>query len=154
MAKNKVNGLENFRIKDVAMQCGLSEHTLRYYEKIGLIASVGRDGASNYRQYGADTVERIEALACLRATGMSISDMRRYLENMGGGLSAAADQRQLFERQSKIVARKMRAFKAQEAYLVSKVALWKAREERNKSAEKRAIEDVKQKAKTLKKYYA
>jgi DNA-binding transcriptional MerR regulator len=52
---------------------------LRYYERIGLIHPIQRE-ANSHRHYTSDDVGWIEFLLKLRATGMSIKDMRRYAE--------------------------------------------------------------------------
>ena len=70
---------EKLTIQDVSRATGLSPHTLRYYERIGLIHPIGREGNS-HRHYTQDDVGRIQFLLKLRATGMSIKDMQRYAE--------------------------------------------------------------------------
>ena len=65
-----------FTLQEVVERSGLSEHTLRYYERIGLLDEVQRDDSSGHRRYTEEDLRIIEALACLRATGMSIDDMR------------------------------------------------------------------------------
>lgn len=67
-------------IQQMARRSGFSEPTLRYYEQIGLLGVVGRDESSGHRRYGPATVERVEALSCLRSAGMTVSGMRRYLD--------------------------------------------------------------------------
>src|SRR5689334_5749529 len=84
-------------IKQVAAQSGLSEYTLRYYEKIGLIEPIPRDGSSGHRRYHPDTVQRLEALSCLRACGLSLDEMRLYLRKREQGDRAAAEQKAMFE---------------------------------------------------------
>ena len=66
-----------FTLQEVVNRSGLSEHTLRYYEQISLLDKVDRDSSSGHRRYTEEDLHIIEALACLRATGMSIEDMRR-----------------------------------------------------------------------------
>ena len=89
-----------YTIREVAKLSGLPESTLRYYETIGLIHPIARDSSSKHRVYGEDDVNRIIAMACLSATGMSIEDMRTYLKNRSQGAQAAAEQVELrvFER--------------------------------------------------------
>lgn len=65
-------------MRETAEITGLSEHTLRYYEKVGLLTRVRRDPASGHRRYSSVDLARIEALSCLRMIGMPIEDMRRY----------------------------------------------------------------------------
>jgi DNA-binding transcriptional MerR regulator len=71
-------------IQQVSRRSGLSESALRYYESIGLIDKVPRDERSGHRRYPSDLVAAIEAMSCLRGTGMSVADMRAYLANMRG----------------------------------------------------------------------
>lgn len=66
-------------IQGVADRTGLSAHTLRYYERIGLIPFVRR-APNGHRRYSEDDVDWIEFLKCLRSTGMPVSDMQRYVE--------------------------------------------------------------------------
>ncbi len=66
-------------IHEVAQATGLSTHTLRYYERIGLIHPIDRE-QNTHRRYTSDDVGWIDFLTKLRATGMSIRDMQRYAE--------------------------------------------------------------------------
>ena len=66
-------------IQEAAKATGLTPHTLRYYERIGLIHPINRE-ENTRRCYTADDVGWIEFLLKLRATGMSIRDMQRYAE--------------------------------------------------------------------------
>ena len=70
--------LRDFTMRETAEITGLTEHTLRYYEKVGLLPRVRRDPASGHRRYSSIDLVRIEALSCLRMIGMPIEDMRRY----------------------------------------------------------------------------
>jgi DNA-binding transcriptional MerR regulator len=70
---------DNLTIQEVAQATGLTPHTLRYYERIGLIHPIRRE-ENTRRCYTADDVGWINFLMKLRATGMSIKDMQRYAE--------------------------------------------------------------------------
>ena len=70
---------EKLTIQEVTEATGLSAHTLRYYERIGLIHPIGRE-QNTRRCYTADDVGWIDFLLKLRATGMSIKEMQRYAE--------------------------------------------------------------------------
>jgi DNA-binding transcriptional MerR regulator len=69
----------NLTIKQVAEATGLSVHTLRYYERIGLIHPIDR-AENTHRRYSQDDIGWIEFLMKLRATGMPIQDMQRYAQ--------------------------------------------------------------------------
>lgn len=71
--------LPQLTIQQVAEATGLSVHTLRYYERIGLIHSIGR-AENTHRRYTQDDIGWIEFLNKLRGTGMSIQQMVEYAE--------------------------------------------------------------------------
>lgn len=75
---------DRLTIQEVAQGTGLSAHTLRYYERIGLIHPIGRE-ENTHRRYTADDVGWIDFLTKLRATGMSIKDMQKYAELQRSG---------------------------------------------------------------------
>jgi MerR family transcriptional regulator, copper efflux regulator len=85
-------------IQDVSRRSGLSEPTLRYYEQVGLIGPIERDESSGHRRYREDDVDTLQALACLRAMGVGIDDMRTYQANRARGHEAAGEQRDLLLR--------------------------------------------------------
>jgi DNA-binding transcriptional MerR regulator len=70
---------EKLTIQEAAEATGLSAHTLRYYERIGLIHPIDRE-ENTRRRYTAEDIGWIDFLTKLRATGMSIRDMQKYAE--------------------------------------------------------------------------
>ncbi len=66
-------------IDQAASATGVSRHTLRYYERIGLLPPVGR-AASGHRRYSEDDLGCVRFLTLLRRTGMSIRDSQRFVE--------------------------------------------------------------------------
>lgn len=65
------------KIGELAKKSGLSAHTIRYYERIGLLPYAFRD-QSGRRDYSADILVWIEFLKRLKTTGMPVRDMLRY----------------------------------------------------------------------------
>ena len=76
-------GAAGWDIATTADRLGVSAHTLRYYERIGLVR-VGRD-ASGYRRYDAAGVRRLVFLTRMRTSGMSIRDLQRYVDMAEAG---------------------------------------------------------------------
>jgi DNA-binding transcriptional MerR regulator len=72
-----MNTTHDLTIQQVAEATGLSVHTLRYYERIGLIHPIER-AHNSHRRYSQDDIGWIQFLMKLRATGMSIQDMQIY----------------------------------------------------------------------------
>lgn len=68
-----------YSIRDVSEKTGLSAHTLRYYEKEGLIAGVERS-TGGFRQYTDEDLEAIGLVCCLKNTGMSLQEILRFVE--------------------------------------------------------------------------
>src|SRR3954470_21196920 len=91
-------------IQDVSRRSGLSEPTLRYYEEVGLIGPIARDDSSGHRRYRENDLDSVQVLACLRAMGVGIEDMRTYQANRGRGRAAAGEQRDLLQRHAVRVA--------------------------------------------------
>ena len=110
----------------MAAQSRMSEYTLRYYEKIGLIQPIPRDESSGHRRYSVETVQVVETLACLRASGLSLDDMRRYLRLREHGREAAAEQKALFQAHAEKVAEEIRQLEIRQRFLEGKVAYWDA----------------------------
>ena len=70
---------DRLTIQEVSEATGLSAHTLRYYERIGLIHPIERE-ENTRRIYTEDDIGWIDFLLKLRATGMSIKEMQKYAE--------------------------------------------------------------------------
>ncbi len=68
-----------FTIQEVVARTGLSVHALRYYERAGLLPPVERE-PSGHRRYTVDDLDWLAFLLRLRATGMSIRQMRTYAD--------------------------------------------------------------------------
>jgi MerR family transcriptional regulator, copper efflux regulator len=129
-------------IQDVSRRCGLSEPTLRYYEEIGLIGPIARDASSGHRRYQAEDLDVLQALACMRALGVGIEDMRVYQANRSRGHEAAAEQRDLLLRHAQRIEAEIAAQYTRLDYLQAKAALWDARTRGDAAAEAEAQQRV------------
>jgi DNA-binding transcriptional MerR regulator len=83
-------------IQQVAVVTQLSTHTLRYYERIGLLAAIGR-ASSGHRRYSNHDIAWINFLTRLRATGMPIREMQQFAELRRQGNHTFSQRRQLLE---------------------------------------------------------
>lgn len=66
------------RIGQVAKSAGIGVETVRFYEKAGLLPAPPRK-ASGYRQYPADTVERIRFVQAAKRIGFTLKEIRELL---------------------------------------------------------------------------
>jgi DNA-binding transcriptional MerR regulator len=71
-------------VAEAAQEAGVSAHTLRYYERAGLLARVERNG-SGHRRFTSDDLEWVVMVTRLRATGMPIRRIREYAELVWAG---------------------------------------------------------------------
>jgi len=69
--------METLTVKEASEFTGLTAHTLRYYERIGLIQPVARN-TGGHRRYAQTDLEHLKFLHCLRDSGMSIQGMQQY----------------------------------------------------------------------------
>ena len=73
---------------EAAEKCGLSQHTLRWYERIGLLSPIER-GSDGRRRFTDGDLDWLSLLTKLRATGMPVRDMQRYAELVRSGAGQA-----------------------------------------------------------------
>ncbi|MDR6663926.1 MerR family transcriptional regulator [Rhizobium sp. 1399] len=82
------------KISDLAKRSGLSAHTLRYYERIGLLPYADRD-RSGQRDYDASILSWIEFVGRLKTTGMPIRDMLLYAKLADNGKATFSERREM-----------------------------------------------------------
>jgi DNA-binding transcriptional MerR regulator len=115
-----------YTIKEAAALTGLPASTLRYYESIGVIAPIGRGASSKHRVYDEDDLDQLMWIACLAATGMPVSGMRRYMANGQLGPSAAAEQIELLAEQGRRLALEAEHIALRQRYVRLKIDYWQA----------------------------
>ncbi|NHN32749.1 MerR family transcriptional regulator [Paenibacillus agricola] len=69
----------SLQISQLANETGLSIHTLRYYEKEGILPPVKRS-ENGIRIYDSEDIEWIKFACCLRETGMGIAEMKKFAQ--------------------------------------------------------------------------
>lgn len=85
------------KIGELARRSGLTAHTIRYYERIGLLPYADRD-RSRQRDYDASILVWIDFLHRLKTTGMPIREMLRYAALRAEGVGTETERRRLLER--------------------------------------------------------
>lgn len=94
--------MNNMSVKDVAGLLGVSPHTIRYYDNMGLIPDITRD-EHGARVFTREQLEWLGVVLCLRSTGLSVAGIRHYMELVEKGDST------LYERYQIIMEQKRRA---------------------------------------------
>lgn len=85
-----------------AEKIGISAHTLRFYDKEGLLPNVGRDEHGN-RRFTDNDLQWLSLLQCLKNTGMSLKDIKRFAECTTIGDDTIEERLALFESQTENV---------------------------------------------------
>ncbi|MBU6535344.1 MerR family transcriptional regulator [Streptomyces mayonensis] len=90
------DGQDRYTISEVVAFTGLTAHTLRWYERIGLMSGVDRSHTGQ-RRYRNRDLDWLDFVGKLRMTGMPVADMVRYAEMVREGESTYAARRELLE---------------------------------------------------------
>ncbi|WP_341366164.1 MerR family transcriptional regulator [Yoonia sp. BS5-3] len=68
------------RIKEAAARSGLTQDTIRFYEKSGMLNAITRDGRG-WRVFSQSDIDWLTTLERLRATGMPLDDVKRFAKS-------------------------------------------------------------------------
>lgn len=93
-------------ITEVADLLDISPHTLRYYERAGLV-EVPRDG-NGHRVYGADAVRRLVFLTRMRLSGMPMRDLQHYVTLVDAGEDTVPERLDLLIEHRDTIRRRIR----------------------------------------------
>lgn len=94
LPRPRPDGQDRYTISEVAALCGLSAHTLRWYERIGLMPHVDRSHTGQRRFTNRD-LDWLDLVAKLRLTGMPVADMVRYAELVRAGEHTCPERHEL-----------------------------------------------------------
>jgi DNA-binding transcriptional MerR regulator len=118
-------GSTGLTVAQMAAATGVSAHTLRYYERAGLIEPVARN-AGNQRRYSGTDIEWLRFLLRLRETGMPISQMREYAELRSEGALTIAARLSLLEAHQAGLREQIASLREHENALAAKIAIYRA----------------------------
>jgi DNA-binding transcriptional MerR regulator len=95
-APPRPDGQDQYTISEVVALTGLSAHTLRWYERIGLMPHIDRSHTGQ-RRYSNRDLEWLDLVGKLRLTGMPVAGMVRYAELVREGTHTYPERRKLLE---------------------------------------------------------
>jgi MerR family transcriptional regulator, aldehyde-responsive regulator len=95
------------RIMEVSERYGISSDTLRYYERIGLIPPVNRNGGG-IRDYGELDIRRVEFIKCMRGAGLSIEVLIEYVNLVQQGDGTIETRKEILREQRDLVAERIK----------------------------------------------
>lgn len=102
----------------------MTAHTLRYYERVGLIQPVGR-ARNGHRRYSEADEAWLQFLHCMRATHMPIREMQRYAELREMGDGTSEERRKILEDHRAEIAAQIKRLEQAHALLDHKIANYK-----------------------------
>lgn len=97
---------KGYSIGEVVKQTGLSAHTLRYYEKEGLLPFVTKN-RSGLRVYTTNDLGWLSMIECLKDSGLQIKEIRQYIEWFRQGDSTLQQRLELFQNRRKALEAEM-----------------------------------------------
>ncbi len=121
-------------IQQAASIAGLSVHTLRYYEKIGLLNKVSRT-ENGYRSYSEQDMAWIDFLNRLRVTGMPIRTMEKFAALRRKGEASVRERRELLEQHETNIQAHMAELEESLRKIQEKIALYREMEEKTHDAQ-------------------
>lgn len=96
----------NYSISDVSKIMNLPVSTLRYYDKEGLLPYIERKD-SGYRIFKEDDIRMLEIIECFKNTGMSIKEIKHFIELVKQGDISLQQRYELFVERKKTVEKQM-----------------------------------------------
>lgn len=122
-----------YRIGELAKLIGVSEHTLRYYEKEGLV--VPERDSNNIRYYTEENKLWAEFILHMKATGMSLEDLKRYTKSWELGEEGINDMLEILINHRANVMDKLETYKRNLELLNTKIDFYQSNIEKNKAAD-------------------
>lgn len=114
-------------IQEVAKRTGLTAYTLRYYERIGLIAPIAR-ASGGQRRYASADMDWLAFLIRLRATDMPIQQMQAFARLRSEGSGTAGERRKILDSHLAGVVARIEALQQSAEVLKTKVDLYRQME--------------------------
>jgi DNA-binding transcriptional MerR regulator len=118
---------EALTISDAAELTGLSAHTLRYYERAGLMLDAVERAPSSHRRYTEAEIGWVTLLTKLRATGMPIRRIREYAELVRAGDGNEAERLALLEAHREAVREQLEVVRRNLAAIDHKIDFYRGR---------------------------
>jgi len=92
--------MNNLSIKEVSEKFGISPHTIRYYDSMGLLPDMTRN-EHGARIFTPEQQEWLGIVLCMRSTGLSVAGIRHYMELVEKGDSTLCERYQIIMEQKR-----------------------------------------------------
>ena len=118
--------MTSLTIAEAAEKTGLTAHTLRYYERDGLLLHAVDRAPSGHRRDTDDDLRWIEMVTRLRSTGMPIRDVRRYAALVRDGDGNESERLALLLAHREVVERELAEVTSHLRAIDHKIALYES----------------------------
>ena len=99
-----------YSIGQVAKMLGLTAYTLRFYDKEGLLPNV-RKNSAGIRRFTEEDVRWLKMMECLKATGMPLKEIRRFMEYAAQGEQTISERLQILINQKENIKNQIKKLK-------------------------------------------
>lgn len=122
-------------IGEFSEKLGISAHTLRYYEKIGLIQGVRRSGGK--RAYSEHDLRWLEFIQRLKATGMPLSQIKLYSDLRYEGDSTITERKEMLRAHKELIEQEAAKLQEHLKILGKKIIIYEEMEKKNEQVRRR-----------------
>ena len=109
-----------YTMKEAAKLAGMSQDTLKFYCKEGLVPNVARD-SNNYRKFSDDNIVWLKSLQCFRQSGMGVAELRNFMDLCIAGKDTLPERMQLLEAQKQLLLKRIEGLYANIDYIQHKL---------------------------------
>lgn len=120
-----------YTITKVAEICDLSTHTLRFYDKEGLLPFISRNENGN-RQFSEGDLEFVKLICCLKNSGMPIKDIRYYMNLITEGETTLNTRNDIMKSHRQEILRQINELKKSLNIIDLKIAYYHSTENKRK----------------------
>ncbi|MDR3585861.1 MAG: MerR family transcriptional regulator [Desulfosporosinus sp.] len=114
-----------YTINEVANIFDISAHTIRFYDKEGLLPFVARNKSGN-REFTESDVNFFKIICCLKNTGMQIKDIKKYIDLCMEGTDTIDVRKKLLMEHRKEIIKRMGVLKGNLGLIDSKIEIYKS----------------------------
>jgi MerR family transcriptional regulator, copper efflux regulator len=117
------------KIGELAEKTGLKPHTIRFYEKEGLLDTrYVQRGENNYRDYGEDAAQRLMLIKQAQLAGFTIAELKELAAAYDAGSLTAQQNMAYLQRKIDDIGRKIAELERVQTYLTHKLAAMQQKE--------------------------
>ncbi|MBD2258036.1 MerR family transcriptional regulator [Pseudanabaena sp. FACHB-2040] len=110
-------------IGELVKKTGLPKDTIRFYEKIGLIAAQERQaGTRSYKDYGDEAVEHLAMITQGKKLGFTLKEIKQLMDTWNTAAMPEAEQIRVIEHKLEEIAEKMQHLNVMKTYLTEKLS--------------------------------